>query len=97
MKQLELEEMEQTDGEQLERLRREILDEGKLNEIIEMLGNLKTEHYSISINKIKNKLNRLYRGVVILGEKSNCYMNLSDTILTTNQDKFLNLGLNCHL
>ena len=67
------------------------------SDIVRCLKELRDQHYSIGLSRIKSKLNRLYRGKVCLIEECDSYINLSDTTLTENQKKFLNLGLKCHL
>ena len=46
--------------------------------------------------RILNKLNRLYQGQILLPQNKNCYLNLSEQILTEDEKELLNLGTNCH-
>ncbi|XP_076047362.1 uncharacterized protein LOC143028892 [Oratosquilla oratoria] len=48
-------------------------------------------------NKTTKKLNRLYGGPLLLPQRSEAYINLSDHTLTEAQKELLDLGLNCHL
>ena len=47
--------------------------------------------------KITRKLCKLYNGDILLPNKNEKYINLSDYPLTKEQKEFLNLGPNCHL
>ena len=47
--------------------------------------------------RILKKLNKLYRGNVILKKDSDSFINLSKYELTATEKEFLNLGLNYHL
>ena len=44
--------------------------------------------------RITNKLNKLYKRTVKLPEKSESYLNLSNKILTPNENKLLSLSPN---
>ena len=48
-------------------------------------------------NRVLNKLNRLYRGQILLPDKSVSFVNLSSRQLSANEKEFLDLGLNVHL
>ena len=48
-------------------------------------------------NRILKKLNNLYRGQVVLKDKINSFINLSDHDITPGEAEFLNLGLNYHI
>ena len=58
-----------------------------------------TLHNSEKVQKTKTlkKLNDLYRGQILVKEKVNCYINLSNHDLTTTEIEFLNLGTNYHI
>ena len=97
LRQAELEELENINSNNYLQLDRALNNQELRSEIILKLKSLRDQHYCIQRNKISNKLNRLYRGKICLIEKSDSFINLSDTELTENQKKFLNLGLNCHI
>ena len=48
-------------------------------------------------NRVLNKLNKLYRGQIVLPDKSVSFVNLSSRQLSTDEKEFLDLGLNVHL
>lgn len=52
---------------------------------------------NVTKNRVLNKLNRLYRGQILLPDKSVSFVNLSSRQLSANEKEFLDLGLNVHL
>ena len=48
-------------------------------------------------NRVLSKLNRLYKGQILLPDKSVSFVNLSSRQLSINEKEFLDLGLNVHL
>ena len=46
--------------------------------------------------KMLKKLQNLYGGPILLPESRKCFLNLSKRSLSTDEEEFLNLGLNCH-
>ena len=73
------------------------LPPNEINHITECLADLKKRYVFIKENEILAKLNILYGGRMCLPSTEEKYINLSQTTLTEEQRKFLNLGMNCHL
>ena len=74
------------------------LDEETLQPIIGVIRE-NVENLDIECKiKISRKLNRLYDQDLCLPDTTgNCYVNLSNYILSKSEEELLNLGLNCHI
>lgn len=93
----ELLELEHIKSDNLLQLEHALPNHDQRHLIINELKELQEQFHHGAKIRTTSKLNRLYRGDICLPEESDCFLNLSDHILTENQRKLLNLGLNCHL
>ncbi|XP_043202779.1 uncharacterized protein LOC122370895 [Amphibalanus amphitrite] len=62
----------------------------------ELLDNILIEYEQVVKTRILKKLSHLYKGPIALPGNPAGFINLSSVQLTSDQEKFLNLGLNCH-
>ena len=69
----------------------------RLHDVLHTLrSNVEKERIN-SKNTIVKKLERLYKGTVVLPQERKTYVNLSDHQLSKDEHEFLSLGMNVHL
>ena len=86
--------------EQLEQTKAEFddlnIDDTLKEQISDSIRDLITLHEEKVRTRVQRKLATLYGGAVTLPNHKDCFINLSDYDLTSDQKDLLNLGLNCH-
>ena len=72
-----------------------------LDEITDNLKNaiatkIETQDKAAASSRITNKLNRLYKGNIVIPKATKTHINLSDFSPTKHQEALLSLGIKCH-
>ena len=68
----------------------------RTNIIDQVQRNAERIHQKTQATMLK-KLQGIYGSTLLLPEQKQCYVHLSDRVLTPDEEEFLNMGLNCHV